>query len=308
MDEWAYYMNVYQGHPRHKKNNSAAIAILIILIIVIIIIFIFFLIRRNNMNIIDSPTSNDCIDIDLLLHNAHNNNAMPNSAMPNSAMMNSAMANKFIANNAAANNAALQKQQYNNYNIMKNNNQDKIYYSDQLDPLVVGQLYENTSDRRPIYTQRTAYGQPVWETEEISKYGKVGYYAPRGLHEFNSSYYYKDVGASPYIWRDGQSTNQNYENLMSSLESYDANLYNNLSKEEYDINQKRENINNILNSIKSADDGIPQNWNLPSTPILNYNINNNLNTDDYYGTEGATPYTESGIRTMFTPDHSPLMG
>lgn len=306
MDEWAYYMNVYQGHPHHKKNNSAAIAILIILIIIIIIIFIFFLIRKNNMDIIDSPTSNDCIDIDLLLHNAHNN--MPNNAMPNNAMANNAMANKFIANNAAANNAALQKQQYDAFNIMKNNNQDKLYYSDQLDPLVVGQLYENTSDRRPIYTQRTAYGQPVWETEGISKYGKVGYYAPRGLHEYNSSYYYQDVGASPYVWRDGQSTNQNYEELMSSLESYDANLYNNLSKEEYDINQKRENINTILNSIKSADDGIPQNWNLPSTPILNYNINNNLNTDDYYGTEGATPYTGSGIRTMFTPDHSPLMG
>jgi hypothetical protein len=306
MDEWAYYMNVYQGHPRHKKNNSAAIAILIILIIVIIIIFIFFLIRRNSMNIIDSPTSNDCIDIDLLLHNA--NGTIANKAAANRAAANGAMANKFITNNAAANSAALQKQQYDNYNIMKNNNQDKIYYSDQLDPLVVGQLYENTSDRRPIYTQRTAYGQPVWETEEISKYGKVGYYAPRGLHEYNSSYYYQDVGASPYVWKDGQSTNQNYEELMSSLESYDANLYNNLSKEEYDINQKRENINNILNSIKSADDGIPQNWNLPSTPILNYNINNNLNTDDYYGTEGATPYTGSGIRTMFTPDHSPLMG
>lgn len=295
MDEWAYYMDVYQGHPRHKKN-SAAIAILIILIIVIIIIFIFFLIRRGramNMNVIDSPTCDDCIDIDLLHHNAANS---PYTNIHNA------------ANNAAANAASLRKQQYDNYNIMKNNNQDKIYYSDQLDPLVVGQLYQNTSDKRPIYTQRTAYGQPVWETEEISKYGKLGYYAPRGLNEYNSSYYYKDVGASPYVWRDGKSTNQNYENLMSSLESYDANLYNNLSKAEYDINQKKENINNTLNSIKSADDGIPQNWNLPSTPILNYNINNNLNTDDYYGTEGATPYTGSGIRTMFTPDHSPLMG
>lgn len=276
MDEWTYYMNVY---PRHKKKNSAAIAIVIILIIFIVIVFIFFLMRynnNNNTNVIDSPTCDDCIDIAALLDNnlLHNN--------------------------------SLHKQQYNIYNEMKNNNQDKIYYSDQLDPLVIGKLYENTLDRRPIYTQRTAYGQPVWETEEISKYGKVGYHAPRGLHEFNSSYYYKDVGASPYIWRDGKSTNQNYENLMSSLESYDANLYNNLCKGEYDINQKKENINNIFNSIRAADDGIPQNWNLPSTPILNYNLNN-LNTQDYYGIEGATPYTRDGIKTMFTPDHDPLM-
>jgi hypothetical protein len=298
MDEWDYYMNLYQRHPKHKKNNSAVIAIIIILIIFIILIFIFFIARRNTMNVIDSPTFDDCIDINYLLQ-PHVRNGQNARNIRNAS-------NAFNAQNAR--NAQNAHNAYNNYNIMKNNNQDRIYYSDQLDPLVIGNLYENTSDRRPIYTQRTAYGQPVWETEEISKYGKVGYYAPRGLHEYNSSYYYKDVGASPYIWRDGQSSNQNYENLMSSLESYDANLYNNLSKEEYDINQKKENINNILNSIKSADDGIPQNWNLPSTPILNYNLNNNLNTDDYYGIEGPMVYSGCGIRNMFTPDHDPLMG
>jgi len=277
MDEWVFYTNLYK---KKKKNNSGIAIILVIFIIIIIIcIFLFYAnARRNNTMIIDSPTCDDCVDIVDI----------------------AGRSNKFNGPN--------QKTQYNNFNKIKNANQEKIYYSDQIDPLVIGKLYQTTSDRRPIYTQRTAYGAPVWETQDISQYGKVGYREPRGLHEFNSSSYYKDVGVSPYVWKDGKQTNQNYDELMSSLQSYDANLYNNLSKEEYSLAQQQENISNILNGIMAADDGVPQNWNLPSTPILNYNLNNNLNTNDYYGVEGATPYTKDGINTMFTPDHDPLMG
>lgn len=281
MDEWIYYTDLYESHKKKKnKNNSAIIALLVIFIIIIICLFLFYYARRSSSTatVIDSPTCHDCESID------------------------------DIAYNAAAASAMAKRMQYDNFNEMKSANQDKIYYSDQLDPLVIGKLYQNTSDKRPIYTQRTAYGAPVWETQNISQYGKIGYREPRGLHEFNSSSYYKDVGVSPYIWRDGKQTNQNYDELMSSLQSYDANLYNNLAKEEYSSMQQEQNISNILKNMNAADDGVPQSWNLPSTPILNYNLNNNLNTDDYYGTEGVTPYVKDGIQTMFTPDHDPLMG
>ena len=109
---------------------------------------------------------------------------------------------------------------------------------------------------------------------------------------------------------------------MNSLESYDGNLYNNIAKEEYDPNQTQKNVNTLANNIKSADDGIPQNWNLPSTPIINYNSNNQLSSKkygqqlansitppkDYYGHEGVTPSIQDGLQQMFIPDHDPLIG
>jgi hypothetical protein len=209
----------------------------------------------------------------------------------------------------ARENAAFNRETFDNYNDMKTGNINKLYYSDQIDPIITGQLFKEWNNRKPIYSQRTAYGAPVWETQNISRYGIIGYQAPRGLHEYNVDSYYKDVGVSPYIWRNGELTNQTYDQLAASMESFEPNLYNDVAKAEFDQRQENINIDNILNSINAADDGIPQNWVLPSTPILNYNINNadSQYGKDYYGEEGATPFTAAGITNMFTPDHDPLM-
>lgn len=51
------------------------------------------------------------------------------------------------------------------------------------------------------------------------------------------------------------------------------------------------------------DDGIPEEWRLPSTPIRWYKPRQR----DYYGPEGVRPYT-AGLFAPFTPDHDPLIG
>jgi hypothetical protein len=283
MESWSYYLANYHNPHRNNNGSKAAIAALIIVIIIVIVLIIIFAVRRNNKTNIIIP----------------NNTSMtpPNSAPPNSAPSNP-----------------------NSMAKMANDNINKMYYTSQIDPLITGSLYE-TLGRRPIYTQRTSYGAPSILTQNISKFGKVGYQAPRGLAEYNSSHYYEDVGVSPYVWGDGVVTNQDFANLKTSLNSYSPDLYNNIAKEEYLPAQMQKNINNMIFQGIAADDGIPQNWNLPSTPILNYSIKNELNSSnygevltsfiqppgDYYGIEGVTPAIQDGIQTMFIPDHDPLM-
>jgi len=293
MESWSYYLanyhkNLANYHKNLRNNNlenrsgrKAAIAILIIVIIIVIILIIIFAVRRNNR--------------------------------PNELIIQPQVFNKNPYNSATNNNP-------NSAAKIANDNINKMYYTDQIDPLITGSLYE-TIGKRPVYTQRTSYGAPSVLTQNISKFGKVGYRAPRGLAEYNSAHYYGDVGVSPYAWDDGHVTYQKYGNLITSLESYDPDLYNNIAKEEYFPAQIQKNINNMIVSGIAADDGIPQNWNLPSTPILNYTIKNELNYHnigeeltsliepprDYYGVEGVTPAIQDGIRPMFIPDHDPLM-
>jgi len=50
------------------------------------------------------------------------------------------------------------------------------------------------------------------------------------------------------------------------------------------------------------DDGIPSEWQMPSTPVRWYAPKQR----DYYGPEGPTPYTE-GLYPVQEPDHDPLM-
>jgi hypothetical protein len=50
------------------------------------------------------------------------------------------------------------------------------------------------------------------------------------------------------------------------------------------------------------DDGIPETWDMPSTPIQFYRPRRR----DYFGVEGPTPYTE-GLLPLSEPDHDPLM-
>lgn len=275
MDIWAFYLTEYKKKQNHKKG----IAIGIVIALIVIFLIIFFFIKKNKLKNCNNGKCGRCGQCGMY---------------------------EDIQNLITA---KTNRSEFDNFNQMKDVYLNKVYYSDQIDPLITGSLYSEWDNRKPIYSQRTAYGAPKWETQNISKYGIIGYQAPRGLHEYQSDSHYTDVGVSPYIWKNGDLTNQTYDDLSASMTSYDPNLYNNIAKAKYDQNQQNININNILCSINAADDGIPQNWNLPSTPIINYNMNSiplNLGKD-YYGEEGATPFTDGGINGMFTPDHDPLI-
>ena len=166
-----------------------------------------------------------------------------------------------------------------------NNNINKLYYTDEVNPIVMGGLYKN---KRPIYTQRNNNGTPVG----IPNITKSRESPPRGLSEYNSSHYYKDVGVSTNIWKNGQLTNQNYSDLKNSLESFEPNLYNDIANEKYNIAQQKSNINKLIQQDKASTNGIPQNWNLPSEYHLNY----------------APKGSNGMLTTMFVPDHDPLIG
>jgi hypothetical protein len=283
MDIWAYYLAEYKKKQTNKSGIAAAI--IIVLIIIVLIIVLYYIRRKKKNNVINLCNNGQC------------------GQCRNCGMYDN------VEDLIAKKNADDKRLEFDLFNEMKDRNLHKLYYSDQIDPIITGSLYNEWDNRKPIYSQRTAYGAPSWETQNISQYGVIGYQAPRGLHEYRSDSYYKDVGVSPYIWRDGKLTNQTYDELAASMESYDPNVYNDIAKVEYDKNQQRTNINNILHSMNAADDGIPQNWNLPSTPIINYNMSAiplNIGSD-YYGEEGVTPFTADGLANMFVPDHDPLM-
>ena len=149
-----------------------------------------------------------------------------------------------------------------------------MYYSEQVDPIVTGNLYRNTNNLRPIYTQRTAFGLPKWDTQFASSNGQYGYHDPTGqLTEFNTSGASGDVGVT-----------------------------------EGPIQYNRQVMNYIGPIVYPLpyDDGIPDQWNFPSTPLLSY-YESHIPTEDYYGPEGPTPYTLTGFLTPFEPDHEPLM-
>lgn len=54
---------------------------------------------------------------------------------------------------------------------------------------------------------------------------------------------------------------------------------------------------------RTSDDGIPENWNLPSTPLEFYAVVGG----DYYGAEGPTPYCGAGLEMTSVGDHRALM-
>lgn len=54
---------------------------------------------------------------------------------------------------------------------------------------------------------------------------------------------------------------------------------------------------------RTTNDGIPDNWNLPSTPIEFYAVVGG----DYYGAEGPTPYCGAGLEMVSVGDHRALL-
>jgi hypothetical protein len=119
-----------------------------------------------------------------------------------------------------------------------------LYSTADVDPLITGQLYAHSNQRRNVYAQRTSMGDE------------------RGMHEYNSSGEPGDVGVDigPYGLYE-------YEGRRSGY-----------------------------------DDGIPENWAFPSTPIRWYEPYK----QDYYGKEGPTVYSE-GLFNLREPDHIPKM-
>lgn len=277
--DWAYYMDNYKQKKHNKSNNAIIIAV--VLIVIIIIILIIFFINKNQKSVIEPIINNKK---PIIAHNIKNNE-----------------------------NIDLRPQSVIDGENKITENLNKVYYSEQANPLIVGKWHESTNYKKPIYVQRSSDGEPLFnDTRPISKYGKIGYSSPRGLSEYNSAHYDKDVGNTKYIWRDGKLTNQKYEDMINSIESIDNDLYNNIAQGIYDKSQSEKNLQEISKKITYENNGIPQNWNLPSTSILNFAMNpkNNKSLEggnDYYGIEGATPAIQDGLSMMFVPDHSPLM-
>lgn len=262
-------------YNKYKSTNGGKIAIIILIVVIIVIIIIIIIICSVKNN----QSQNEIIEVPVIKNNIKKYNKID-----------------------------LRPQSVIDSENEKNNNLNKVYYSEPLNPLIVGNLHESRNYKRPIYVQRSSDGNPITNFKQISKFGKLGYSAPRGLAEYNSANYSTDVGNTNNIWRDGKLTNQTYDDMVNSLESQDNDLYNNIAKGMYDSNQLKKNHDNILNNIISEYDGIPQNYNLPSNSILKYTIDQlqNNTSVDFYGIEGVTPSVQNGLKTMFIPDHSPL--
>lgn len=117
----------------------------------------------------------------------------------------------------------------------------RLYTTDEVDPLVTGQLYAWRDNTRDIYSGRVSHGS-LYGLQEFSSAttpGAVGVdIGPLGL-------------AGPWV---------------------------------------------------GYDDGIPENYAFPSTPIEWYRPRQR----DFYGPEGPTPYVD-GMYPLTEPDHEPLM-
>ena len=244
---------MYNSYGANNKNNFF---VGIIIIIIIVIILIIFGVIYKNCNTTSVGTSN----------------------------------NEIVINNAPSNKSHLSHlidiRPQNKINKEKkiNNNINKMYYTDEVDPIIMGGIYKN---KRPIYTQRNNIGTPM----AIPNIPKSRNNPPRGLSENNSAHYYKDVGVSTNIWKNGQLTNQNYADLNNSLESFDSNLYNDIANEKYNIAQMKSNINKLIQQDRASTNGVHQNWNVSPEYNLNY----------------APKGSNGMLTTMFVPDHEPLI-
>jgi hypothetical protein len=118
----------------------------------------------------------------------------------------------------------------------------RLNSTEDVDPLIAGNLYQYADGVRRVYSQRTSLEDR------------------QGLTEYNSSSEPGDVGVDvgPF-GLDGPPDG-------------------------------------------GADDGIPENWRFPSTPVGWYRPRQR----DFYGPEGATPYA-AGLYELGEPDHDPKM-
>ena len=254
---------MYNSYEAKNKNNGFFVGCIIIIIIVIILII--FGVSYKYCNMTSSKNTNQ----EIVINNVPIINRQ--SQQPQQPQQSQQI--------------DIRPQHKINKEKKINNNINKLYYTDEVDPIIMGGLYKN---KRPIYTQRNNNGTPVG----IPNITKSRESPPRGLSEYNSSHYYKDVGVSTNIWKNGQLTNQNYSDLKNSLESFEPNLYNDIANEKYNIAQNKSNINKLIQQDRASTNGIPQNWNLSPEYNLNY----------------APKGSNGMLTTMFVPDHDPLIG
>lgn len=144
-----------------------------------------------------------------------------------------------------------------------------LYTGAEVDPIITGGAYAYRDNLRPIYGARTSDGDK-W-----------------GLHEYCSSL--------PEV--AGEQTlidNQCGSTEVGPEETGDSKL--NLC---YDYN----GIGDECLGQQANDNGIPVNWNLPSTPFAWYKPVGS----DYYSREGIKPYTKD-MYAQTEPDHEPKIG
>lgn len=154
------------------------------------------------------------------------------------------------------------------YNMSADFPYKTLYTGAEVDPIITGGLYAYRDNLRPIYGARTSDGG-VW-----------------GLHDYCSSLP-EVAGEQTLLDKQCGSIQAGPEETEDSKVGvcYD---YNGIGDSQCD---------------KCFDDGIPVNWNLPSTPFAWYKPLK----DDYYSREGIKPYTKDMYAQM-EPDHEPLIG
>lgn len=141
-----------------------------------------------------------------------------------------------------------------------------LYYSDDVDPMVTGMRYAGRP--RAVYAERTSHGDE-WGLEEYAdgNPGEVGYdVGPIG----NSG-----LAGRPGVRGRGARARPEFAPGPPPV-SRPGDL--------------------------TFDDGIPENWNLPATPIQEYAVVG----EDYYGAEGPTVACGQGLEMTFVGDHQPL--
>ena len=237
-----YYEEDIFINPAVKQKNNNIAAILLIFLVIIIIIIAFYITGKKNINSFKNSFQRynplESISINDVLPQPKKINTDPLQEIKDP------------------------------YPI------ERMYYSEQVDPIVTGNLYQNVNNLRPVYTQRTAFGLPKWDTQYASANGNYGYKAPTGqLSEFNSSGSSGDVGVTVGPLK--------YDKISSI------------------------SVGPVVFPT-NYDDGIPSEWDLPSTPMLSY-YESHIPTEDYYGPEGPTPYSLKGFRMPFEQDNEPLM-
>jgi len=137
-----------------------------------------------------------------------------------------------------------------------------LYYSDDVDPMVTGMRYAGRP--RAIYAERTSHGDE-WGLEEYAdgNPGEVGYDVG-------------PIGNSGLAGRPGVRGGRRGGPPGPPPVSRPGDL--------------------------TFDDGIPENWNLPSTPFQEYAVIG----EDYYGAEGPTVACGQSLEMTFVGDHQPL--
>lgn len=192
-----------------------------------------------------------------------------------------------------------------------------LYSTADVDPIVTGQLYAWRDNTRDIYGARTAHGDKYGLAEYSSGVpGEVGVdVGPLGFKEYAAP-------AFPLLDADGNV--EHYGGVewsrdvgldpsglvLPSFDDPNARPNYALAQMKYDYN------NGYQGRSLGYNDGIPENWRFPSTPVRWYGPRHR----DYYGPEGPFVANQYGptfgpqgppkrkLYSLTEPDHDPEIG